>query len=41
MPTVQKHARLNKGDKVLNIVDILLDKDPHKRKVRKTITIGG
>lgn len=42
--TVQKHARLNKGDKVqftaLSIVDMFPDEDPHKRKVLKTIKIG-
>ena len=42
--TVQKHARLDKGDKVrftaLSIVDIFPDKDPYKRKVLKTIAIG-
>lgn len=42
--TVQKHARLNKGDKVqftaLSIVDMFPDEDPYKRKVLKTIAIG-
>lgn len=42
--TVQKHARLDKGDKVrftaLSIVDMFPDKDPYKRKVLKTIAIG-
>lgn len=42
--TVQKHARLNKGDRVqfaaLSIVDMFPDEDPHKRKVLKTIKIG-
>lgn len=42
--TVQKHARLNKGDKVqftaLSIVDMFPDEDPYKRKVLKTIKIG-
>lgn len=43
--TVQKHARLNKGDKVqftaLSIVDMFPDEDPYKRKVLKTIKIAG
>lgn len=42
--TVQKHARLNKGDEVkftaLSIVDMLPDEDAYKRKVLKTIKIG-
>lgn len=42
--TVQKHARLDKGDKVrftaLSIVDMFPDKDPYKRKALKTIAIG-
>lgn len=42
--TVQKHTRLDKGDKVrftaLSIVDMFPDKDPYKRKVLKTIAIG-
>ena len=42
--TVQKHARINKGDKVrftaLSIVDMFPDEDPYKRKVLKTITVG-
>ena len=42
--TVQKHARLNKGDKVqftaLSIVDMFPDEDPYKRKVLKAIKIG-
>lgn len=42
--TVQKHARLNKGDKVrftaLSIVDMFPDEDPYTRKVLKTIKIG-
>lgn len=42
--TVQKHARLHKGDKVqftaLSIVDMFPDEDPYKRKVLKTIAIG-
>ena len=42
--TVQKHARLNKGDRVqftaLSIVDMFPDEDPYKRKVLRTITVG-
>ncbi len=42
--TVQKHARLNKGDKVrftaLSIVDMFPDENPYTRKVLKTIKIG-
>ena len=42
--TVQKHARLNKGDKVqfiaLSIVDMFPEGDPYKRMVLKTIEIG-
>ena len=42
--TVQKHARLNKGDRVqftaLSIVDMFPDEDPYKCKVLKTIKIG-
>lgn len=42
--TVQKHARLNKGDKVtfkaLTIIDMFPGGDPYQRKVIKTITIG-
>ena len=42
--TIQKHARLNRGDKVqftaLSIVDMFPDEDPYKRKVIKTIAIG-
>lgn len=42
--TVQKHARLNKGDRVqftaLSIVDMFPDEDPYRRKVLKTITVG-
>ena len=42
--TVQKHARLNKGDRVqftaLSIIDMFPDEDPYKRKVLKTIQIG-
>ena len=43
--TVQKHARLNKGDVVtlsaLTLIDMFPDKDPYQRKVLKTIKIGG
>lgn len=39
--TVQKHARLNKGDKVafnaLTIIDMFPGEDPYRRKVIKTI----
>lgn len=42
--TVQKHARLNKGDKVrfkaLGIIDMFPNEDPYMRKVLKTIKIG-
>jgi hypothetical protein len=42
--TVQKHARLNKGDKVsfsaLTIIDMFPDGDPYQRKILKTIKIG-
>ena len=42
--TVQKHARLNRGDRVqfttLSIVDMFPDEDPYKRKVLRTITVG-
>lgn len=42
--TVQKHARLNKGDKVafsaLTIVDMFPGEDPYQRKILKTIEIG-
>ena len=42
--TVQKHARLKKGDRVqftaLSIVDMFPDEDPYKRKVLRTITVG-
>ena len=42
--TVQKHARLNKGDKVLftalSIIDMFPNEDPYMRKVLKTIKIG-
>lgn len=42
--TVQKHARLSKGDKVqftaLSIVDMFPDENPYTRKVLKTIKIG-
>jgi hypothetical protein len=41
--TVQKHARLHKGDKVtfnaLTIIDMFPDGDPYQRKVIKTIKI--
>ncbi len=41
--TVQKHARLNKGDKVafttLSVVDMFPDEDPYKRRVLKKISI--
>lgn len=41
--TVQKHARLNKGDKVtfsaLTLIDMFPDGDPYQRKVLKTIKI--
>ena len=41
--TVQKHARLNKGDKVLftalGIIDMFPNEDPSMRKVLKTIKI--
>lgn len=43
--TVQKHARLNKGDKVkfteLSIVDMFPNGDPYERKVLRTIKISG
>lgn len=43
--TVQKHARLNKGDEVkftaLSIVDMFPDEDDYKRRVLKTIKISG
>jgi len=39
--TVQKHARLSKGETVtfnaLSIVDMFPDEDPHKRRILKTI----
>lgn len=42
--TVQKHARLNKGDEVafnaLTIIDMFPNKDAYQRKVIKTIKIG-
>ena len=42
--TVQKRARLNKGDEVtfnaLTIIDMFPDGDPYRRKVTKTIEIG-
>ena len=43
--TVQKHARLNKGDEVkfttLSIVDMFSNEDAYKRRVLKTIKISG
>ncbi len=43
--TVQKHARLNRGEEVrftaLSIVDMFPNKDAYRRKVLKTIKIGG
>jgi len=43
--TVQKHARLNKGDELtfnaLTIIDMFPDEDPYQRKVIKTIKISG
>lgn len=42
--TVQKHARLNKGDEVtfnaLSIIDFFPDEDPYERKVLATIKVG-
>lgn len=42
--TVQKHARLNKGDEVtfsaLTIIDMFPDEDPYQRKILRTIRIG-
>lgn len=42
--TVQKHARLNKGDTVqfdaLSIIDMFPGEDPYRRKVLKTIKFG-
>lgn len=42
--TIQKHARLNKGDKVrfraLSVVDMFPDEDPYRRRVIKTVEIG-
>jgi hypothetical protein len=42
--TVQKHARLNKGDIVrfnsLSIVDMFPNNDPYRRKILKTINIS-
>lgn len=42
--TVQKHARLNKGDQVtfdaLTLIDMFPDDDPYQRRVLKTIKIG-
>ncbi len=43
--TVEKHARLNKGDTVtfnaLTLIDMFPDEDPYQRKVLKTVRIGG
>lgn len=43
--TVQKHARLNKGDKVritaLSIVDMFPEGDPYRRRVLATVGVGG
>ena len=42
--TVQKHARLNEGDKVvfnaLSIIDFFPNQDPYERKLLATIKIG-
>lgn len=42
--TVQKHARLNKGDEVvfnaLSLIDFFPGKDPYQRKVLATVKIG-
>lgn len=42
--TVQKHARLNKGDEVkfnaLTVIDMFPNEDPYQRKVLATIKIG-
>ena len=42
--TVQKHSRLDKGDKVrftaLGIIDMFPNEDPYMRQVLKTIKIG-
>jgi len=42
--TVQKHARLNKGDRVtfnaLTLIDMFPDENPYQRRVVKTIRIG-
>lgn len=42
--TVQKHARLSKGDEVifdaLTVIDMFPDEDPYQRKVIGTIKIG-
>jgi hypothetical protein len=42
--TVQKHARLHKGDEVtfiaLTLIDMFPNGDPYQRKVLKTIKIG-
>ena len=43
--TVQKHARLSKGDPVtfnaLTLIDMFPDEDPYQRRVLKTIRISG
>lgn len=43
--TVQKHVRLNKGDKVtfnaLTIIDMFPDEDSHQRKIVRTVKISG
>lgn len=42
--TVQKHARLNKGDEVtfnaLTIIDMFPGSDPYQRKVIKTVKLN-
>lgn len=42
--TVQKHARVNKGDTItfnaLSIVDMFPNSDPYQRKILKTMRIG-
>ena len=42
--TVQRHARLNKGDTVtfnaLTLIDMFPDEDPYQRKVVKTVRLG-
>ena len=43
--TIQRNSHLNKGDKVqytaLSIVDMFPGEDPYKRRVLKTMKIGG